>query len=299
MPLALASKALAALFAVALLLGAAHAQGMLPVPALTGHVIDQTATLSAGQAAALEGDLVALEREKGTQVVVLIVPSTAPEDIFGYANRVGNTWRIGRRDVGDGLMIVVAKDDRRVRIEVAKTLEGAVPDLAAKAIIDDVITPAFRRGDYAAGLSGAVAQIAARVRGEPLPPVQASRRAQKNAGSTGDLFDVIVLVAFFVPVAGALLRGIFGRKLGAIVLGAGAGAGVFWLGQGIALAVIVALGVFVFALLGGAIGPGLPRGGGWGGGGYGGGGFGSGGGGGGFSSGGGGSFGGGGASGSW
>lgn len=301
MPLALASKALAALFAVALLLGAAHAQGVLPVPPLTGHVIDQTATLSAAQAAALEGDLAALEREKGTQVVVLIVPSTAPEDIFGYANRVGNTWRIGRRDVGDGLMIVVAKDDRRVRIEVAKTLEGAVPDLAAKAIIDDVITPAFRRGDYAAGLSGAVAQIAARVRGEPLPLVPASRPA-RNAGPSVDLTDVIVLVAFLVPVASALLRGIFGRKLGAIVLGAGAGVGAFWLGLGVLLAVLVALGAFVFALIGGAIGPGLPRGGGWGGGGFGGGGFGSGGGsggGGGFSSGGGGNFGGGGASGSW
>src|SRR5690606_17847678 len=102
---------------------------------------------------ALEARLAALEREAGAQLVVLMVPSTAPEDIAAYAHRVADTWKVGRREVGDGLLIVVAKNDRRVRIEVAKTLEGAIPDLMAFRVIDERITPAFRAGDFAGGLS--------------------------------------------------------------------------------------------------------------------------------------------------
>jgi uncharacterized protein len=123
--------------------GAARAQDVLPVPVLTARVIDQTGTLDTVQRAALEGKLEAFEREAGPQIVVLIVPSTAPEDIAAYAQRIADSWKIGRREVGDGLLIVVAKNDRRVRIEVAKALEGAIPDLAARQIIQDAITPAF------------------------------------------------------------------------------------------------------------------------------------------------------------
>jgi uncharacterized protein len=117
---------------------AAHAQdgGVLPVPALSGHVIDQASALAAPQRQAIDDKLSAFERERGTQLVVLIVPTTQPEDIAAYAQRVGDTWKIGRRNVGDGLLLVVALNDRRVRIEVAKALEGAVPDLAASRIID-------------------------------------------------------------------------------------------------------------------------------------------------------------------
>ncbi len=143
----------------------AHAQGVLPVPPLTAPVIDQTATLGEAQRAALVAKLATIEQQTGSQIVVLMVPSTLPEDIVAYSQRVGDSWKIGRRDVGDGLLIVVAKNDRRVRIEVAKALEGAVPDLAAKRIIDAQITPAFRAGDYAGGLSAAADQLAARIRG--------------------------------------------------------------------------------------------------------------------------------------
>ena len=124
---------------------AARPQGVLPVPPLSALVVDQTGTLDAIQLKGLEDKLMAFEQKKGTQIAILMVPTTQPEDIASYANRVGNDWKIGRKDVGDGVLLVVAKDDRKVRIEVAKTLEGAIPDLAAKQIIDDAITPNFRK----------------------------------------------------------------------------------------------------------------------------------------------------------
>jgi uncharacterized protein len=123
-----------------------RAQDVLPVPALTARVVDQTGTLDPIQRKGLEDKLAAFEQKKGTQIVVLLVATTQPEDIASYANRVANDWKIGRKEVGDGIVVIVAKDDRKVRIEVAKTLEGAVPDLAAKQIIDDAITPRFPPG---------------------------------------------------------------------------------------------------------------------------------------------------------
>jgi uncharacterized protein len=272
-----------------------------PVPPLSGRVIDNTDTLSAAQRQAMEQHLASVERELGTQMVVLMVPTTLPEDIAAYAQRVGDQWKIGRREVGDGLLIVVAKNDRRIRIEVAKALEGAVPDLAARQIIAETITPAFRRNDYAGGLNAAIDRIAARVKPEGLPAPEA--RPRREADPFGGI-DFSSLAMFFfvgVPIVGAVLSGIFGRKLGALLTGGGAGGLAWLLGAGLLLAgaaaVVALLMVGVFGIGGGGRG----RGGGppiiWGGGG-GGGGF-STGGDGGFSSGGGGDFGGGGASGDW
>ena len=154
---------------LALLALVAIAQELLPVPALTGRVIDQTGTLSEDQISKLEARLAALEAERGSQIVVLLVPTTKPEDIAAYANRVANTWKPGRRDVGNGLLLVVAKNDRTVRIEVARALEGAVPDAAAQQIIDQRIVPAFRAGDFHAGLDRGLDALMARIRGEALP----------------------------------------------------------------------------------------------------------------------------------
>ena len=311
MPLARVLQALAAIFIIALSAFGVHAQGLQPVPALTARVIDATGTLDAAQTAALEAKLAALEQDKGAQVVVLMVPTTAPEDIAAYANRVGNAWKIGRRDVGDGLILLVALKDRRVRIEVAKTLEGAVPDIAAHRIIEDALMPFFRRGDFAGGLDAAVDQIAARIRGEALPPVSAEPAQRGGGGQLGfDLFELAILFFVAVPILNGIARGIFGRKLGALATGAGVGALAFVITTSVLLAVAAGVIALVYALLSG-VAAALPtsrsRGGGWGGpmfppssgGSWGGGGGFGGGGGGGFSSGGGGNFGGGGASGSW
>jgi uncharacterized protein len=287
----------------------ALAQGVLPVPALTARVIDETGTLDAIQRKGLEDKLAAFEQRKGTQIVVLLVPTTLPEDIASYANRVANDWKIGRKEVGDGVLVVVAKDDRKVRIEVAKTLEGAVPDLAARQIIDEAITPRFRQGDFAGGLQAAADQLIARISGESLPaPPQARTPGTAQGGDGFDWFDLAIFLFFAVPIAGAVLRGMFGRKLGSLVTGGGVGLLAFLFTSSIVVAAIAAVFALLFSVLtaGSALGGRRHGGfgapvifpGGWGGGGGGGGG-GWGGGGGGFGSGGGGDFGGGGASGDW
>ena len=294
-------------FVLAVLAAPARAQDVLPVPALSGRVIDQTGTLQPEQRAALESKLAAFEAEAGPQIVVLLVPTTQPEDIAAYAQRVADQWKIGRREVGDGLLVVVAKNDRRVRIEVAKALEGAVPDLAARQIIDGAIRPAFRADDYAGGLNAALDQLIGRIKGEGLPtPGGAGREGGERPGLQLDELAMFFFVA--VVILGTALTRMFGRKFGSL-LTAGAAGGLGWW---ITASVLLAVGAAVVALvLVGILGIGsamrrvaggrhLPHiggiGGGWGGGGSGGGGFGSGGG---FSSGGGGDFGGGGSSGSW
>ncbi len=235
------ASVLAAALALAAGSGLAQPQAALqPVPQLSARVVDTAGLLDAGARQRIEAALTALEQDKGAQVAFLTVATTAPEDIASYANRVGNTWKIGRRGVGDGVLLVVARDDRAVRIEVAKTLEGAIPDLAAQSIIDEAITPAFRRGDYAEGLEGAAARIAALVRGEPLP---APRRA--TGGDRVELADFAVFLFVAVPVVAGLLRAIFGRRLGSLVTGVGAG--------GIALAVTGSVLVAVAAAVLGAI----------------------------------------------
>ena len=289
-------------------LGAA-AQGELPVPDLTARVIDQTGTLDAIQRKGLEEKLAAFEQKKGSQMVVLIVPTTQPEDIASYANRIGNAWKIGRKDVGDGILVVVAKNDHKVRIEVAKTLEGAVPDLAASQIIETAMLPRFRSDDYAGGLQAAVDQLISRVTGEALPAPPPPAQAQHRGGGKGgfDWFDLAIFLFFAVPIAGGVLRGILGRKLGSLVTGGGVGFIAMLLTSSVLVAGIAGVIALLFSFLSGG-GDGMLGGrrggpmifpGGFGGGGGGGGWGGGGGGGGGFSSGGGGDFGGGGASGSW
>ena len=205
-----------ALFLMALLaIVFAQAQDLKPIPALTAHVVDQTGTLDAIQAKGLDDKLMAFEQAKGTQIAVLMVATTQPEDIASYANRVGNAWKIGRKGVGDGVLVVVAKDDRKIRIEVAKTLEGAIPDLAAKHIIDEAITPEFRKGDYAAGLRAGVDQLIARINGEALPAPAQSKSTAKTGGMGFDWMDMAIFLFFAVPIGGSVLRGMFGRKLGA------------------------------------------------------------------------------------
>jgi uncharacterized protein len=277
---------LLALATTAALLGsaAASAQDLVPVPPLTGRVVDETATLTPPQSQALSAKLEAIETQRGAQIVVLIVPTTAPEDIAAFTQRAGDRYKIGRRGIGDGLLIVVAKNDRRVTIAPAKALEGAVPDILANRIISEQITPAFKAGDFAGGLNQAVDRIGQAIAGEGLaPPSPRSQGTARRASRGFDFQDIAIFLFVGVPILGGILTRLFGRKGGAVLAG-GAIAGIGWL---LTTSLLVAGGAGLAALLLiGVMGGGFGSGGGGGGGG-------------GFSSGGGGDFGGGGASGSW
>jgi uncharacterized protein len=265
-----------------------------PIPALTGRVVDLTATLDAAERDALERKLAALEAREGSQVVVLMVPTTAPEAIEAYSLRVAEAWQIGRGKVEDGIVLVVAKDDRRLRLEVGYGLEGAVPDALAKRIISERIAPRFYEGDFAAGINDGVDALTTLIQGEELPPPVESRR-----GNGEDPLGALPVIFFIALVVAPVLKRMFGTLFGSLAVGVGSGL-VAWL---ISSILVLSLGLgfvaFVLALAGAFGGPGRwSSGGGWGGrrGGFGGG-FG-GGGGGGFRGGGGG-FGGGGASWRW
>jgi uncharacterized protein len=268
------------------------------VPPLTGRVVDQTATLSSSDVAALTQTLKDLETRKGSQVAVLIVPTTAPETIEQYSIRVAEAWKIGRRKIDDGALLVVAKDDHKLRIEVGYGLEGALTDVTARRIIDEIITPKFRSGDFAGGISAGIDRIVGVINGEPLPAPE----PQQSFGGQ-DRYDMLFnpLILFGVFAVGGVLRTLLGRLLGSVGIGGVFGL-VAWLAVGsLLVSVIAALGAFAFAMFAGSASS-IGRTGGWSGGGFSGGGY-SGGSSsssdsGGFS-GGGGSFGGGGASGSW
>jgi len=287
------------LLALALLPATLPAQALQPIPALTSPVVDTTATLDADARARLEAQALELQRRKGSQLQILMVPSTAPEDIGAYAVRAYEQFRLGRKGVDDGVLLVVAKDDRRVRIEVGYGLEGAITDAQSGRIIQEYLAPKFRSGDYAGGLGDASAMLVRLIDGEPLPAPMAS-----GQGGSGQGGDDGWLLAVFIAVFGAqFVRALLGRLpalLRAAVTAAVVG-GVAWLLSLAWWLVGLCALIGLFAGLLGSAGGHFARGGGWGGygGGWGGGGWGGGGGGGGGWSGGGGSSGGGGASGSW
>src|SRR5947209_8006101 len=183
------------------------------VPPLTGRIVDKTATLSSGDIASLDKTLQEFEARKGSQVAVLIVPTTQPETIEQYSIRVAEAWKIGRRKVDDGAILVVAKDDRKLRIEVGYGLEGALTDVTAKRIIDEVITPKFRAGDFAGGITDGVSRMLRVIDGEPLP-APAVRRQQSSSGLFGDV-DPLFLIAVMI-VVGGFLRGILGSLFGSL-----------------------------------------------------------------------------------
>ncbi len=281
---------------LALLATAAFAQAPAPIPALDSPVVDTTGTLDATARAALEAQARALQQRKGSQLQVLMVASTQPEDIDSYAVRAFEQFKLGRKGVDDGVLLVVAKDDRRVRIEVGYGLEGAITDLQSGRIIQEYLAPKFRTGDYAGGLLDATAMLTRLIDGEPLPEPMGAGAQGGGGGADGGNWVMALVLAM---IGSALIRGVFGG-VPALLRGAigGVGAGVVaWLlamSWGL-VALAVACGFF-FSLFGRGGGH-YAGSGGWGG--YGGGWGGGGGGGGGGWSGGGGSSGGGGASGSW
>ena len=281
-----ARRAATALCGALTLCWALFATAQVPVPPLTGHVTDQTGTLTAEQKAALEQTLTAFEARKGSQLAVLMVDSSAPEEIEQYAIRVAEQWKLGRKKVDDGAILVVAKNDRALRIEVGYGLEGALNDLTSKRIISEVILPRFKSQDFYGGISAGVGQIIRVIDGEPLP-----EPGRSTAGNIGDVQRFVPILFILALGVGGVLRATLGKVPGSLVTG-GVVAVIAWFVVG-ALSMAVFAGVialFVTLLGGGMVRHGL--GGYYGGGGrggHGGGGFGGGGGG----------FGGGGASGRW
>lgn len=265
----------------------------LAVPPLTARVTDQTGTLTREQQAGLERMLQEFEARKGTQIAVLMVASTKPEPIEQYALRVGEQWKIGRKKVDDGAILVVAKDDRALRIEIGYGLEGVLNDATASRIIREVIVPRFREGDFYGGINAGLDRMMRLIDGEPLPAPQKSASPAAEGGWM-QLLPMLLIVAL---IGGGILRAMFGRFLGAAATGGVVGFLAWTLAGTLLIALIAALFAFIFTLGGGGGrryygggfpggGIGFPRGGGGSGGG------------GGFR-GGGGSFGGGGASGRW
>ena len=263
-----------------------------PIPPLTGRVVDETETLAAEQKRALELKLQAFEQRKGSQIAVLITGTTYPEPIESYSIRVADAWKIGRKGVSDGILVVVAKSDRVMRLEVGYALEGALPDAMARRLIDEVFIPSFREGNFYEGLSAGVDRMIKVIDGEPLPEVSNSNAGSGNPRSIESYFVLFIVATL---AFGGLLRRLLGRLPAALVVGAGIGFLAWLIVAPILVALLVGVVALVVTLFGGGGIPGRLDGGGFGGGGFGGGGFG---GGGGFSGGGGG-FGGGGASGRW
>ncbi len=275
-----------------------RAEALQPIPALTTRVTDTTGTLSPATTAHLEQRLAQFERTKGSQVAVLIIATTQPEEIEQYSIRMVEAWRLGRGKVDDGALLLVAKQDRRMRIEVGYGLEGALTDAMSKRIIRDTITPMFKTGAYEAGITAGVEAMLQVIGGEQLPDAPQSPQEDGQSNVIGALIAAFIAAA----VLRTPLRAMFGQGL-SLVGCAGVACVVGWfMTTSLAVMALAALVGLVASITGGGGGRWASRGGGFGGGGFGGGGFGGGGGGGfggGFGGGGGGGFGGGGASGNW
>lgn len=225
------------------------AGAQIAVPPLSGRITDQTATLTAEQKTSLEQTLQAFENSKGSQLAVLMVPTTAPETIEQYALRVVEQWQLGRENVDDGALLLVARDDRTLRIEVGYGLEGVLTDATSKRIISEIIVPRFQQGDFYGGITAGITQMIRVIEGEPLPPPP--RQSDEGIGGIQQYVPIIFILAL---VIGGVLRTVLGRFPGALVTGGGVGA-VAWLFAGaLSIALGAGLMAFIFTLLGGRTG---------------------------------------------
>ncbi|OQW69200.1 MAG: hypothetical protein BVN34_06825 [Proteobacteria bacterium ST_bin12] len=238
---------------------------LVAIPELKSRITDLTQTLSADQHAQLDSKLAAFEQQKGSQIAVLILSTTQPEDIAQYSIRVVEKWKIGREKIDDGVLILVAKDDRKIRIEVGYGLEGAIPDLIAKRVISEIISPQFKQGNFYGGLDAGVDKLIGLIHGEALPENKAS------AISGNAIENLLPILLFGGLISGLFLRNIFGTFGGSAVNGGLVGAAVWLLGLALGAAVIFAIVAFFFTMMMGGRGMsgygGVPMGGGWSGGG--------------------------------
>src|SRR5262245_61868764 len=233
---------------LALLLGwVLPALALVAVPQLTGRVVDQTGTLSSGDIAQLTQTLGDLETRKGSQIAVLIVPTTEGEAIEPFSLRVAEAWKIGRKKIDDGALLVIAKNDRRLRIEVGYGLEGALTDATTKRIIDEEITPKFKSGDFAGGVSAGVNRMIGVVNGEKLPEPEPPHWQDGGLLGNIDPFNPIVLI--FVVIVGAVLRAVLGRFIGAAATGGVVGIFGWFIAGSLAAAILIGFIAFVVTFL--------------------------------------------------
>lgn len=234
------------------------ANGLVEIPQLQTTVTDLTQTLSAQEQAALNQKLTQFAQQAGSQIAVLILPSTQPEEIAQYGIRLAEAWKIGREKQDDGVIILIAKQDRKMRIEVGYGLEGAIPDAIAKRIIAEQLSPAFRQGQFYAGLDRATDTLIKLIQGEQLPPPSAKGQHQEAGG----LMHWLPILMFAAIFAGAILRGLFGAFLGSAFTGGILALLAGWLGATLLVMGLVGLAAFIFTLAMGAGGQtGLPMGG--------------------------------------
>lgn len=242
--------AIAALLAFAACIGAARAE--VPVPPLKARVTDLTGTLSEQQKGELEARIAAFESRRGSQIAVLLLPTTKPEEIEQYSIRVAEAWKIGRRKVDDGLILLVAKDDRRLRIEVGYGLEGAIPDSVARRVIDERITPRFKAGDFYGGIRDGVEQLIRLAEGETLAAPRHREAASQELGFRSYLASnpaiFMMFAIFFTGLGGALLKAALGRLPGSLATGAALGI-LGWLAVGAGIAIVAAIFGFIFAYM--------------------------------------------------
>lgn len=216
---------------------------LVSVPALHARVTDLTQTLTPDQQSQLEAKLTTFEQQKGSQIAILIVPSTQPEDIAQFAIRVVDAWKLGRAKQDDGILILVAKNDRKMRIEVGYGLEGAIPDLTAKRIISEIMAPSFKQGNYYAGINNATDKLIGLIEGEQLP-------APTSSAQGGNFESMLPLLLFGGLILGGLLRAIFGNFFGGALNGTAIGILAWLLGGGILAAIIFGIVAFFITLVG-------------------------------------------------
>jgi uncharacterized protein len=235
-----------ALLLALLLCWAQAAFADVDVPPLKGRVVDQTGTLDSSFIDTLNARIRSFEQRKGSQIAVLIVPTTQPETIEQYSIRVAEAWKIGRKKIDDGALLIIAKNDHKLRIEVGYGLEGALTDVTARRIIDEVIAPHFKQGDFAGGISEGVTRMIGVIDGEPLPaPVpEASHRPDADWDAFSSFLPVSIFGAIFI---GGFLRTLFGSLLGSVVAG-GAVAVIAWLVLG-SMVAAGAMGVLAFLVV--------------------------------------------------
>jgi len=230
-----------------LLCWAASALALVAVPPLSGRVVDQTGTLAASDIASLTQTLKDLETRKGSQIAVLIVPTTDGEAIEPFSLRVAETWKIGRKKIDDGALLVIAKNDRRLRIEVGYGLEGALTDATTKRIIDEDITPRFKAGDFGGGVAAGIDKIVRIVNGEKLPEPEPPHWQDSQSFDPSDLFNPFLIIP--AVLFGGLLRGLMGRLLGSVAAGALTAMIAWFMVGSVLAAVIVGVVASLFVLI--------------------------------------------------